>query len=346
MNGRLLVTLVACGLLTASLAGCGSDSGGTADATTGKQLWTVVQEKLPGALLSVWGTSSTDVWTVGARDKTAQKPMALHHDGTAWTQLDTGATGDLWWVFGPDANTVWMVGSEGKILRYDRASKTFTALTSPTDATLYGIWGAGDGTLWAVGGYVGKDPVTKLPRQSVVVKVSGDKAELVTDLPPGIEPGAIFFKVWGSAANDVWVVGELGTVLRYDGTSWKLEILPNNPRLVTLHGSSANDMVVVGGQTGGVILERNNGGAWLDASPQYQSPFNGVFVRDGKAIASGMNTSVFQRTATGWTDLPIPPTEFDFHACWIDPAGSFWFAGGNISTDQTMNDGVLLRFEP
>src|SRR5438477_5031725 len=37
--------------------------------------WQLVQQNLPGALLSVWGTSATDVYAVGADGKDGQGPL-------------------------------------------------------------------------------------------------------------------------------------------------------------------------------------------------------------------------------------------------------------------------------
>src|SRR4051812_16763384 len=60
--------------------------------------WSMVATKLPSALLSVWGTSEHDVWTVGS--DSGDGPLVMHFDGSAWTRLNTGVSGNLWWVFG------------------------------------------------------------------------------------------------------------------------------------------------------------------------------------------------------------------------------------------------------
>jgi len=68
------------------LAACGDDLA-PAD-------FEVVVADVPEALLSVSGTSSRDVWAVGA-DR-GRGPLVLHYDGTVWTRLETGSTGGLW----------------------------------------------------------------------------------------------------------------------------------------------------------------------------------------------------------------------------------------------------------
>ena len=111
--------------------------------------WAIVAEKLPNALLSVWGTSASDVWTVGSDTGDGKGPLVLHFDGTSWERKETGSTGDLWWVFGFADGPVYVGGEGGKILRYTNG--TFTRLTTPGTAVVSGIWGATPDDVWAVG---------------------------------------------------------------------------------------------------------------------------------------------------------------------------------------------------
>ena len=55
-------------------------------------------QALPGALLSISGTSPTDVYAVGADPEDGRGPLVVHYDGASWERLDSGATGDLWWI--------------------------------------------------------------------------------------------------------------------------------------------------------------------------------------------------------------------------------------------------------
>jgi len=56
--------------------------------------------------------------------------------------------------------------------------------------------------------------------------------------------------IWGSGPNDIWVVGDSGTVLHYDGTSFEPSTvqlpLGRKPNLYGVWGSSANDVWIVG----------------------------------------------------------------------------------------------------
>ena len=68
-----------------------------------------VLEQVPAALLSISGTSPTDVFAVGADQKDGRGPYVAHYDGTGWRRLDSGASGDLWWISVTpiDGNSTW-----------------------------------------------------------------------------------------------------------------------------------------------------------------------------------------------------------------------------------------------
>jgi hypothetical protein len=98
-----------------------------------------------------------------------------------------------------------------------------------TDATLYGVWGASDDELWAVGGYV-------FPRtgEPTLVRLTPTGGEVVANLPTEALGQGTFFKVWGTAKDDVWVIGEMGRIVHYDGATWSRVDLGATPRLVTI----------------------------------------------------------------------------------------------------------------
>ena len=75
--------------------------------------WQVVASELDEAVLAVGGSSSRDVWAVGA-DK-GQGPLVLHWDGSTWTRVPTGSHGDLWWVHGFADGTALFGGGQGTL---------------------------------------------------------------------------------------------------------------------------------------------------------------------------------------------------------------------------------------
>jgi hypothetical protein len=50
----------------------------------------------------------------------------------------------------------------------------------------------------------------------------------------------------GTASKDVWAVGEVGTILHWDGTSWSESPSGTNEDLADVWGSGAHDVWAVG----------------------------------------------------------------------------------------------------
>ncbi len=298
-----------------------------------------VLENLPGALLSVAGTSATDVYAVGADpgDKgDGLGPYVLHYDGQKWERLLTGASGDLWWIsVTPIDGSFYMAGAGGLILQYDLATKTFTRHQTPGTETLFGIWGTGASDLWAVGGDLdtGEGVVWHFDGQMWTVQ------DLSSVYPQGLP---VLNKVWGRGAGDVWAVGsaeDLGVILHYDGVSWSKVDSGRAGPLFTVHG---NDSIVVasGGFLDGSLLE-SDGGAFQDRTPPHAQQLNGVFIPpDGRGVAVGLQRSVAIRAAGNWQIRePGLNTIVDYHATWVDPDDGVWAVGGDLSDPPTR--GVL-----
>ena len=65
--------------------------------------------------------------------------------------------------------------------------------------------------------------------------------------------------IWGSSGNDVFAVGEGGTILHYNGSAWSPMASGTTENLKGIWGSSGSDVFAVGAN--GVILHYN-GSAW------------------------------------------------------------------------------------
>lgn len=297
---------------------------------------TQVLSGLPAALLSITGTSSNDVYAVGADPGDGFGPYLLRYDGTRWRRLNTGATGDLWWIsVTPIGGAFYMAGENGLILRYDPATGEIERQATPGNALLFGIWGTDPRHIWAVGG----DPENE-DAGGVVWRYDGVRwvadADLARIRPEGIPT---LYKVWGRSENEVYASGRLGVVFLFDGVRWsQLENRLTRP-LFTIHG---NDSLVaaVGGIGDGVIVERE-GSSMVDRTVRGAPQMNGIFVPPrGAAVTVGVAGSLALRTSDGWelrnTGLN---TILDFHSVWVDPEGGIWAVGGNLASD--LNQGLL-----
>jgi len=340
---RTAVVLLAALLLGACPGPDNPGSGGDAsvspdgDTSVSGTRWRAIVEDAPGALLSIWESPGGELWSVGT-SKDASGPMVLRRTASnGWERLTTGLTTHLWWVHGfGDDGPVLTAGESGAVLEYDRMTGSFSYEASPTDGTIYGLWGASADDVWFVGGNLPSGPGVILRRRFGVFET--------VPPPAGVGANEAFFKVWGRAPNDLIIIGDQGSVLRWNGTTLSREAI-SGARLVTIHGQD-DDVVVVGGRNNAQLFEAS-GAAWVDRSPPGLALLNGVFVApDGRAAAAGMLGSVLERRNGAWLDLPYPDVFRDWHAVRIDSRGDVWVAGGNLLTAIALDGGTLLRFGP
>lgn len=314
----------AAGLLTALLlvlTGC--PGGGT---PTGPRL---VFSDLNAALLSISGTSDTNVYAVGADPDDGRGPYVLHYNGSIWRRLNTGAGGDLWWISEtPVDGDFFLSGTGGKVLTLDDATNQFSQLETPggDDDTVFGVWGADGQHVWAVGGDL-EDP----DGSGFLWFYDGSQwtdIDLSAVLPQGVP---VLYKVWGRSANDLYAVGRLGTILHFDGTTWRLVPSNTSRTLFTIHGN-ASVVVAVGGFIDAVIVERD-GDEFVNRAPASLAQVNGVFIpSSGIGSTVGIEGTYARRGDNGWVgDSDAYDTSRDFHATWIDPDGGVWAVGGNLS---------------
>jgi hypothetical protein len=305
-----------CGMLLFLLA-CDSE-GEDSDSAPPERPWQALQEFMPGALLSVWGRASDDLFVVGADGGAG--PEAWHLDGSRWVPLDGLDAGDLWWVHGDDAG-LWTAGAGGRVFRGNPDGSGLVGEVVDPTVTFFGVWGPGDGTAWAVGG----DPDAAADA-AVMWRFDGAAWSEVV-LPADIAATIALYKVWGAAADDVWAVGAAGKALHYDGTAWQAVETLNYGNLFTVH-----DGYAVGGTVQGSILRITGGGStFTDESPEYAPQISGVY-GGPEPVAVGALGSVWFRGGTGWVaDERERPTYRDLHAVWRDPDGGVWCVGGHVS---------------
>jgi hypothetical protein len=297
--------------------------------------WQIVHEDLPGALLSVWGTSQSDVWSVGADARDGTGPLVLHFDGAAWTRMTTGETvGDLWWVFGFADGPVYMGGDGGVILRYQ--SGAFTRMTTPGTSTVFGIWGSSPSDMWAVGG-------DSDASGGFAWRLQGDAWVAEPSVPADVPMTAAIWKAYGSSATDVWLVGSSGVALHWDGATLTQGDTGVGSSLFTVFEKDGL-FAAVGGLATGLIVEAENG-VWRNVTPE-PPPMGlaGVTLGDdGSGIAVGMMGTVYVRDDSGWALVdPGLKVRQNLHGSWIDDEGGLWAVGGQTLTPP-LTEGVMLH---
>jgi hypothetical protein len=93
----------------------------------------------------------------------------------------------------------------------------------------------------------------------------------------GIDPRRTLGAIWGSAKDDVWVVGSVGTIAHFDGTAWTTVPSGTKETLRAVWGSSAADVWAV--STPGTLLHSAGwqSGGTFDRGPEVPRVVNNVF---------------------------------------------------------------------
>jgi hypothetical protein len=303
--------------------------------------WRMVHQGLPGALLSVWGTSSTDVWAVGGDALDGTGPTVIHFDGESWSRHPTPQLqGNLWWVFGFDGGPIYMGGEGGVILRYEPATDQYTLLDTPGTDTVFGIWGASPDDVWAVGG-------ASDATGGFAWRLSGDTWMPEPSLPVDVPTNAAIWKMYGTSSSDAWLVGSNGVALHWDGASLQQGDTGVGTSLFTVHASEGR-YVAVGGTASGIIVEYEDG-AWTNATPDPAPPgLSGVVLGDdGFGVAVGTFGAIYSRSAdAGWVEEPLDfSIPHSLHGSWIDDTGGVWAVGGQVFSPP-FDAGLLIHRGP
>ncbi|UQA59039.1 hypothetical protein [Polyangium aurulentum] len=327
----------------ATMAGPGGAGGaGGAGGSVESPAWTTVldAQDLDGAVLSVWGSAPGDVYAVGGPlGNDGFETLAVHFDGAGWHRLHPGGTETYWWVAGSGPMDVWMVGEKGRITHWDGAA--FTEHASGVTATLWGVWAASATEAWAVGG----TPNGGIGAPNDIV-LRWDGAAWKPEPLPGAPLGRTLYKIWGSGADDLYAVGEKGTIWRRTGGAWSLlEPALTQGKLLTVSGCGAGEVYAVGGST----VLRSNGGAFAKVDDvTLTNLVNGVACGpSGSALIVGDGGQKQRLVDGAWIDeFALDPSD-DLHGAWSDGQGAFWAAGGDFYGAPVAGKkrrGVVARF--
>jgi len=319
---RALVAAAGVTLLAAA-AGCPTETHGTGGSGGGAApAWATVYEgkDLGGAVLSVWGSGPDDVFVVGGPlGNSGFEAVVQHFDGVSWETLAPGGADSFWWVSGTGPKDVWMSGEHGRITHWD--GLTFHTFAPLTTSTLWGVWPAGPDDVWAVGGTPGGGAAAD---NDVVLHFDG--AAWTKEALP-MQLGRSINKVWGASADDVYAVGEAGTIWHRKGGAWSLEASPATSNLLTVHGCSAAEVYAVGGQD----VLRSDGVTWSKVDVKLTNSVNGVTCSpSGDVLIVGFGGLKQRRAGGQWINEFAAEPHGDLHGAWSDGRGAFWAAGGDF----------------
>jgi hypothetical protein len=264
-------------------------------------------------LAATWGSSASDVWTVG------DLGTILHWGGSGWAAAPSGTTQRLNGVWGTSANDAWAVGNSGTIERWNGTK--WSRFSSPTTSDLRAVWASGPTDAWAVGA------------QKSILHWNG---QWIAQTDTGIFPADLSL-VWGAGPDDVWFAGPTGIIRRQGSTFTTVPNLPDaGVHITAIAGSGSNTVVATGADAMGqniyvyVWSDTNWGRIYETAGP----PVTSLVVQSASAIwAAGANV-ILNFDGTSWK------TQFSsglgLAGLWLAPGADGWAVG---------QAGQMVRFD-
>ncbi|WP_372623351.1 hypothetical protein [Falsiroseomonas sp.] len=153
-------------------------------------------------LLSIDGVAEDDIYAVGFNG------VILHHDGSAWAELESPTNVGLQRVLCVSRDEVYICGYGNALYRGNRTG--WQALTAPDENVVY----------WDMARFHGRIYVCTKQRLFVL---NGDRLDEV-DIP--VEGPLGFYRL-DASDTELWSCGN-ECVLRFDGTTWTQYVWPDN----------------------------------------------------------------------------------------------------------------------
>ncbi len=222
---------------------------------------------------AVWGTGPNDVWAASATN------VIFHTDGfksgdAVWTRAPSAteefSSAPIYAVWGtsPDdlrfAGRSWAVIGE-EIEYFNQIQKKVGDAGEPWmplrgSATIHGLWGASPNDLWIIGD---NSSINSWQLGLTLHGTRTGNADFVwTEIDS--QAAVVLRGIWGAAGNDIWAVGDKGTIRHIAAGEAQWSVIPS-PTTESLHavwGAASNDVWAVG--ESGTILHWD-GAAWKDS---------------------------------------------------------------------------------
>ncbi|MBS1516672.1 MAG: T9SS type A sorting domain-containing protein [Bacteroidetes bacterium] len=226
--------------------------------------WSVINSPSPGlqtnVLNAVQGLSANNVYAVGYKsDFGTPQMMALHWDGSSWTQQSTptvtgGSAFQCIAVLGPEdiyAGGYKAVGApgptQGTLITHWNGSSWNIESTPNQSAnrsnTITNIKGLSSNDIWASG----YSRTVAGTYKAMMLHKTGSGWDLVTVPQPGLEN--FLYQIDIVASDNIWVAGQYndGTqyrvfFLHYNGSSWTVEYSPGGGGGAGIVHNSPNDI--------------------------------------------------------------------------------------------------------
>lgn len=264
----------------------------------------------PDCLRSVWilppGTpGSIQGFAVGDNCAGVPAGVSWRWDGTpgGWLSTSPGAVGTLRGIHVLTPNDAIAVGDSDTRTRWNGATWTPEGGAVIATANWRAVYALASNDVWMVG--------TKVGGVASIAHWTG--AAWTAFAPPNVPVGAYLRSVYMLSSSDGWAVGEGGTIIRWNGSSWNSVASPTANDLYGVWLASSADGWAVGATSApalGQIL-RWNGANWnfYQTSP-VAARLNAIHgsastnvLAVGDSPGAGFPPVIIRWTGAAWTDV-------------------------------------------
>lgn len=255
-------------------------------------------------------------------DIEVQVPVTVSDTRRAWNATTTPDDQGNRGIWGTSATHAYAANHTG-LLRWNGTA--WSHVPEARWRSLYDVWGTSSSNVWAVG-----DKGELMRWDGAAWSLFRYDGTSVAPQPLGSYdvPAASYTLrgVWGSAASNVYAVGDSGVVLRYDGTAWTRMATGTTAQLNRVWGTSSTN-VYAATSTGRLL--RYNGSAWSFV-PGVQGPgalWSVWGSGSTNVYAVGDGGIVFRYNGTSWQRIRLP-TRNVLYAVWGTGSGNVYVGGG------------------
>lgn len=259
------------------------------DGTAWTRTSAVAPESSPTNISDMWGCSATEIYAVGTNGQAA----AFKWDGTSWRLVMTGPSSSSYqsvWCSG-SGRPAWFAENECPSGRCAASISGDGAAWYRTDYAVAPVAASGPTDIWT-----SATSLSWPAKPHLTLHWNGTSWEELPDtlLAPRFtdKPGSHFrwsgadaailhrdglmsawdssiqgtlvelHGIWGTAEDNLWAVGERGTILRRSGGAWVAVMSPTTQALSAIWGAAPDQMWAVGAD--GVLA--GNGARWVTLS--------------------------------------------------------------------------------